>query len=122
MNTPGDSHLSNHTVSRRTALKLGALGTAAGASLVLFDAIFPDGHPLADSFATRALGKRLAERFENPVDLWQGKTPPVPKDWATRLKAMINSDFEAGRTDEIDGWWLSETELRLCAFIYREST
>lgn len=36
-----------------------------------------------------------------------------PGDWAARLSALVREDFQRGRTCQVEGWLLSQTECRL---------
>ena len=73
--------------------------------------------PLADSYAARRIGERFAGLPESRGTLaW--RTPDTIAQWAARLRQLIHEDFEKNRLVQVDGWWLAETELRLCVLIH----
>jgi hypothetical protein len=55
---------------------------------------------------------RLEEVFPPPAPWAQMSAPEVLE----QLRAQISADFANNRTVSVDGWVLSETEARLCAF------
>ena len=36
--------------------------------------------------------------------------------WCSKIKSQISNDFSAGRTVLLDGWVISQTEARFCAY------
>lgn len=73
---------------------------------------------MADSYAARRIGARFADTYPNPEELWRGDPPDTVAQWGARLRKLIREDFETNRLVQVDGWWLAETELRLCVFIH----
>ena len=41
----------------------------------------------------------------------------VPRAEATSIGRQIRDDFEHGRITQVDGWYLAETEARMCALV-----
>ena len=77
------------------------------------------GTPFADAEAARMVGARYAAQFpEGEAGLWRGQLPKTEADWVPRLQALRREDFEANRIVRVDGWWLAETELRLCVLLH----
>jgi hypothetical protein len=46
----------------------------------------------------------------------------VPRAEATSIGRQIRDDFEHGRITQIDGWYLAETEARMCALFSLQLT
>ncbi|CAA0118145.1 Uncharacterised protein [Halioglobus japonicus] len=107
--------------TRRGVLIAGSATLAGGSALLLLDHVFESNSPLANSYAARRIGERFADTLANPAELWRGTPPASKEQWAPRLRAMISDDLEANRLVQVDGWWLAETELRLCVYIYTQS-
>jgi hypothetical protein len=99
----------------------GATAVAGGSTILLLDRVFGSDSPLADSYAARRLGERFARTLPNPGELWRGAPPTSPEQWPVRLRSMISDDFDNNRLVQVDGWWLAETELRLCVYIYMQN-
>lgn len=77
------------------------------------------GHPLANSAAARRIGERFAKDYpEDPAALWKGPIPRTAVEWGPRLGQLRQEDFDSDRLVEVDGWWLAETEIRFCVFLY----
>jgi hypothetical protein len=105
--------------TRRTFLAGGAALAAAGPLAAALQACARPGTPLRDSARARAIGARYAERYPEGADgLWRGRPPASDAEWAPRIAALRREDFEADRLVQVDGWWLAETELRLCVLLY----
>jgi hypothetical protein len=104
--------------TRRGVLFAGAATIAGGSALLALDQFFPSDSPLADSYAACSIGKRFADTYPNPEEIWRGAPPGTFSQWAPRLRELIGEDFETNRLVQVDGWWLAETELRLCVLIY----
>lgn len=115
--------MSTHPASftRRRILIAGAATVAAGTAALLLDRVFDSDSPLADSYAARRIGERFAHTLPDPGKLWLGTPPASEEQWAARLRSMIGDDFDNNRLIQVDGWWLAETELRLCVYIHRQS-
>jgi hypothetical protein len=105
-------------LNRRTALKAGVAFAGASAALLGAHYLARSDGPLADSFAARAIGERFATRFPDPTGLWRGQVPSSADEWPARLSALIADDLDHDRLIEVDGWWLAETEVRLCVLVY----
>jgi hypothetical protein len=68
----------------------------------------------------RSLGARYAKQYPNAeAELWGGKPPQDASEWAARLRERCRRDFEAGRVVQVHGFWLAETELRLCVVLHQ---
>lgn len=104
--------------TRRGVLIAGSATVAGGLALLWLDQIFGSASPLADSYAARRIGERFADTYPNPGELWRGAPADTVAQWGPRLRDLISEDFETNRLVQVDGWWLAETELRLCVFIY----
>jgi hypothetical protein len=104
---------------RRTFLLGGAACLAGGAIVSALEGCYRSGTPLADSESARRIGARYAGRYpEGATGLFGGWPPENEKDWATRIEALRRADFEADRMVQVEGWWLAETELRLCVLLH----
>tara|TARA_R110002049_G_scaffold29984_6_gene102240 strand:- start:276 stop:626 length:351 start_codon:yes stop_codon:yes gene_type:complete len=107
--------------TRRGVLIAGAATVAGGSAVLLLDSVFGSDSPLADSYAARRIGERFAHALPDPGELWHGEPPASIEQWAARLRTMISDDLDHNRLVQVDGWWLAETELRLCVYIHRQS-
>ncbi|MGH0029397.1 MAG: hypothetical protein ACQGVC_06380 [Myxococcota bacterium] len=77
------------------------------------------GSPLGDADVARRIGARHAARYPDAAaELWQEGPPQDEEAWLARVAALRRADFEADRLVEVEGWWLAETELRLCVLLH----
>lgn len=108
---------------QRRAFLVGSAATIAGGSLVWALRDSPD--PLAallDSEPARRIGARYAAHYpEGERALWRGAPPSTEAEWMVRLDELRRLDFEADRLVEVDGWWLTETELRFCVLLHSQA-
>ena len=104
--------------TRRGVLIAGSATVAGGSIFLTLDRLFGSASPLADSYAARRIGARFADTYPNPEGLWRDDPPDTAAQWGVRLQKLIREDFETNRLVQVDGWWLAETELRLCVFIH----
>lgn len=105
-------------ITRRGVLLTGGAALAGGSALVALDYLTGEDGPLADSFAARRIGERYARQYPDPGTLWRGDPPATTAQWPARLSRLIADDMEAGRLVQVEGWWLAETELRLCVLVF----
>jgi hypothetical protein len=106
-------------VGRRTFLAGGAAAIAGASLAPLMAGCAPAGSPLRDSERARRIGARFADRYpEGAAGLWRGRAPESDAAWAPRLRELRQRDFEEDRLVRVDGWWLAETELRLCVLLH----
>lgn len=105
-------------ITRRSVLIAGSAAIAGGSLLLILDGLFEDASPLADSYAARRIGERFADMYPNPEEIWRGAPPDTVAQWVASLRQLIHEDFETNRLVQVDGWWLAETELRLCVLIH----
>ena len=112
--------VSTHNIkfTRRGLLIAGSATIAGGSTLLLLDHLSGSDGPLADSYAAHRIGAQFAGTYPNPDDLWRGAPPPDVTQWGPRLRKLIREDFESDRLVQVDGWWLAETEVRLCVYIH----
>ena len=108
-------------ITRRRVLIAGSAAIAVGSLLLIPDGLFEDASQLADSYAARRIGERFADMYPNPEKIWRGAPPDTIAQWAARLRQLIHEDFETNRLVQVDGWWLAETELRLCVLIHAQN-
>jgi hypothetical protein len=94
---------------------------AGGSALLALDRLFGSASPLADSYAALRIGQRFADAYPNPDEIWRGEPPNTVAQWGPRLRELIGEDFKTNRLVQVDGWWLAETELRLCVLIYAQN-
>ena len=109
------------SITRRRILIAGAATVAGGTAALLLSRVCDSDSPLADSYAARSIGERFAHTLPCPGELWLGAPPASVEQWAARLRSMISDDFDNNRLVQVDGWWLAETELRLCVYIHMQS-
>jgi len=108
--------------SRRTFLLAGGVAVAGGAIAWKLATWSRPGAPLADSASARRIGARFASRYPDAATaLWQGRAPRNAAEWGPRLEQLRRADLEADRLVQVDGWWLAETELRLCVLLHATS-
>lgn len=76
--------------------------------------------------AARAVGEHYLAGLDRPPDLpallgeLLGGMQPAWADEAEAQRFVADCharDFAEGRIADVDGWWLSETEARLCALV-----
>jgi len=104
---------------RRTFLAGSALWLAGGALASTIKGCARAGTPLSDSATARRIGARFADRYPTDVEaLFAGRPPEREADWAPRLEALRRADFDADRLVRVEGWWLAETEVRLCVLLH----
>ena len=123
------------TLSRRSLLKrLAALAAAPG--LAAWAAACgrwreADGDLLAAAVdlgeGARQLGKHAVEAGGVPADLAELFAPLRPDVQRSKgdaqvlgraLAARVRKDFETGQIATVEGWHLSDTEVRLCAIAF----
>lgn len=104
-------------LSRRSALKAGVALAGAGAALWGAAHLAKSDGPLADSYAAQSIGERFATRFPEAAT-WGARFPADPGQWAGHLETLMADDLATDRLVEVDGWWLTETEVRLCVLVY----
>jgi hypothetical protein len=104
--------------TRRGVLIAGSATIVGSSTLFALDRLFTNASPLSDSYAARRIGEQFADTYPNPEGLWRGAPPNTVAQWGARLHQLIREDFETNRLVQVDGWWLAETELRLCVFIH----
>jgi hypothetical protein len=107
--------------TRRGLLIAGSATIVGGSALLALDQVFKSDAPLADSYAAYRIGERFAATYPNPDELWRGNPPTTFAQWRPRLSKLIHEDFESNRLVQVDGWWLAETEVRLCVYLYTGS-
>ena len=105
---------------KRRSFIIGSVTVLAGGSVALgLEEWFQPGTRLADSEMARNIGARYAEQYpEGAAGLWKGRPPETAEEWGRRLQQLREEDFEADRLVLVDGWWLAETELRLCVLLH----
>lgn len=118
------------TLTRRRLLALLAAAGVGAAGWRLADdggADSPEGRltaVLGDREAARIVGERYlegrpAERDERALlRLLRPLGDPeflADEELGTRVRRAVRSDFAEGRVVLVEGWYLSETEVRLCA-------
>jgi len=104
---------------RRSFLVGASLWLAGGALASSATGCSGAGTPLSDSETARRIGARFADRYPTDVEtLFAGRPPQREADWAARIEALRRADFEADRLVRVDGWWLAETEVRLCVLLH----
>ena len=118
-------------LNRRSFLGMAAVAASSGAAAFVSirspDPLAPV--ELTDLFSRyKAQAARVGERYLECAEGSGAQRPitiadePLPSSWnRDRLRAYvesrIESDFELGRTVDVDGWILSETEADLCALV-----
>ncbi|MBK6512193.1 MAG: hypothetical protein IPG06_23950 [Haliea sp.] len=105
-------------ITRRRVLIAGSAAIAVGSLLLIPDGLFEDASPLADSYAARRIGGAVRRHVPEPRGNLAWRTPDTVAQWVARLRQLIHDDFETNRLVQVDGWWLAETELRLCVLIH----
>ncbi len=114
-------------VSRRGLIAAAALlPTTAGLPTVATASLLASTPwPDAGLSTLAALGRLAVERGlmtgDEPVPPALAATFGSPPD-AAALRGIIAADFAAGRTVALDGWRLSDTELRLSVLAYRAAS
>lgn len=105
---------------KRRRFLLGTAIVATGGTVAWqLDRVLGGTSLLADEAAARRIGARFAAEY--PPDqtlLWRGAPPASPDAWADRLATLRREDFEGDRLVQVDGWWLAETEVRLCVWLH----
>jgi hypothetical protein len=99
-------------ISRRSGL--------GGAALLLFARLRPavaddvrSASLFADPAAARAIGAAYLRAYPNDALRGVHATARLPR---AEIAARVCDDFAAGRVVMVNGWMLSETEARLCAW------
>lgn len=123
------------TIRRRTFIRSasGALGGLALARkrkwLEPAFATFVLGSPPASRIGAAYLARHPDEsdyrRLRHLLNLDLPRKAPDSPDWGwlvehvgqVRIRRQIEDDFASGKTVQLDGWVLSETEVRLCALV-----
>ena len=93
---------------RPRALRAALPGSSPG--MAALGALYLRGHPEEAS----------ADDLRRALGLPPGPVERVLAAQAADLDARRRADFRAGRTHELSGWTVAETELRLCALVYLE--
>ena len=89
-----------------------------GGALLVLDNLPASTVPLLDSAEARNIGRAFASAYPDADEIWGGSPPGTIDEWGARIGEMIRDDLDADRTVEIDGWWLTETEVRFCVYVH----
>lgn len=70
-----------------------------------------------DPAGAAEIGRAWLEKTPTTAAALRADLVPASDDTPARLKSRVRDDFRAGRMFVHKGWFLSETEARLCALI-----
>ena len=105
-------------INRRSVL-VGSAAVVGSAAAWTFKSWQDQHHPLSSSSAVHRLGARFSGHYSvDPMTFWKGPAPLSETDWGSRLEQLRQEDFDANRLVEVDGWWLAETEIHFCVYLY----
>lgn len=101
-----------------TAMIAGTALLAGTNAIVALGDLPSSAASLFESAAAENIGQAFASAYPNVDAVWRGRPPATKDQWGPRLRELIREDLDADQTIEIDGWWLTETEVRFCVYIH----